>query len=185
MAPPSLPLSTISVTGPDGAIEQVVVFGPPATHEELVPGWTFFGLGSAALASSSPPPALAPKCPGVSLSLDVDQNNIESEHESKQLAEDKAYSELPAALDKYKSSRVAMADFVPFRCRTCGLDYNSMGTLRQHLRARNKKGPSCKQIESALEFTLEIIVVVVEEEEEEEDEPPRKKKKREYLWMKN
>ncbi|KAF4985317.1 hypothetical protein FDECE_16646 [Fusarium decemcellulare] len=149
---------------PDEEVPTIVFLDLPS--EGFVPGWVWFGLGSAA--PTSPPPSQAPDLdPIVPLSLSpsgmrmhysdaffgmheaLRRNNEETALELRHREEDKLYSGLPPALDMYKSLRVA--DFTPFQCRMCKNTFTSIRGLGKHLQVRTGRAPSCKVWQETIE----------------------------------
>ncbi|KAJ3535577.1 hypothetical protein NM208_g7076 [Fusarium decemcellulare] len=122
---------------------------PPS--EDFVPGMGMVGawLCRPNLTSTITDSGSGSHCPSVAFTFR--QNGEETELECQQRKEDILYSSLPAALEMYKSHRVA--DFTPFQCRMCKNKYRTMKGLRQHLRSTTRRGPSCKVWQETIETT--------------------------------
>ncbi|KAL2678644.1 hypothetical protein Neosp_009394 [[Neocosmospora] mangrovei] len=195
MAPFNLPILT--VTGPNGEPEPVLVFGFPASEEELVPLWQWFETVEANQPSPDPDPAPASASASVPGSasetpsapaFDIDNASYDKlmEHlaevredaasANQQALEDIAYSRLPETLAEYKTKRVPARDYVPDTCRVYGTQLKNRGCLKLHLgykKIRGKHTIYCHKCKKLIAERAEE-----EDEEEEEAQPLRKKQKK-------
>ncbi|KAM6529680.1 hypothetical protein FALCPG4_007809 [Fusarium falciforme] len=193
MAPSNLPILT--VTGPNGEPEPVLVFGFPASEEELVPLWQWFETVEANQPSPDPGPApasasvpgSASKTPSAP-AFDIDNASYDKlmEHlaevredaasANQQALKDIAYSRLPETLAEYKEKRVPARDYVPAKCRVYGMQLSSGNSLRAHLGYSKRRGKHTINCHKCKELITERAEE--EDEEEEEAQPLRKKQKK-------